>query len=440
MPDRIPPHNLIAERSVLGCQLIDAKQVDVVRELIGVKDFYSDIHSTIQKAIIAIVDSGTELDLITLSAHLESIGKLEECGWYGYLMELLDCVPFAIHAASHALIVAECSRRRKAIQIAERLMRDAFDMVKPESEVFNLAATSSAALAEMMAATDRNRPKPISQHVLTVIDTYSRGEIPSVRWGLPDIDDMIGGAMLGEMIVIGARPSHGKSLLGLQWLDEAAGRGIPGMIISEEMSASSLATRLLSSITVIPDSEWRADTQRIAFDAKQHFEGRAPILVAEKVSTAAGAERCIARAVKSHGVKIVAIDYVQLLQGEGSNKEQRVADVSSRMKNCAMKHDIVVLLLAQLNRQIENREAAAAHPQLADLRDSGGIENDADIVLFPFWPWKLNNEYGDRTEYRIYCRKNRNRGIGHPVIQMTINPGRQRIEGRVEVDEWERHK
>ena len=440
MPDdRIPPQNLIAERSVLGCQILGPEQVEVVREIIGVKDFYSDINGTIQASILAIFDSGGELDLITLAARLESDGKLQEVGGHGYLIELLESVPFAIHAASHAEIVAECSRRRAAIQIAEKLSRDAFDMSKPEADVLALAASSAGSLSEMISATDRNRPKPISQHVFNVIETFERGEVPTVWWGLPAIDEMIGGAMPGEMIVIGARPSHGKSLLGLQWLDEASAKGVPGLIISEEMSATSLATRLLSSLTVIPDSEWRSDTRRVAFDAKQHFENRAPIIVAEKVSTAAGAERCIARAVKSHGIKIVAVDYVQLLSGDGANKEQRVADVSTRMKNCAMKHDIVVLLLAQLNRQIENREAAAAHPQLADLRDSGGIENDADVVLFPFWPWKLNNDYEDRTEYRVYCRKNRNRGIGNPVIQMTINPSRQRLESRTEPDLWDRY-
>ena len=131
--------------------------------------------------------------------------------------------------------------------------------------------------------------------------------------------------------------------------------------------------------------------------------------------------------VRSHGVRIVAVDYIQLISGEGETKEQRVDDVSSRMKAAAMRHDIVLLLLAQLDRSIKSRDNP--QPQLADLRDSGGVENDADVALFPFWPFKFDDTYGDPSEYRIYCRKNRNRGIREHVIKLRILPDRQRIAG-----------
>jgi replicative DNA helicase len=423
---RLLPHDLIAEKSCLGCQVIDPTAVDIVREIISPSDFYLDSHQMVQRAILAIHDGGRALDIISLAAELASVGQLNDVGGNLYLVELLEAVPYSAHAAEHAGIIAQCSRRRAAIRIGQRLVEGAYDLGKPENEVLAIAASSAASLSELMAKTDKTKPRPLSEHVASVIETYKRGGTPTVRWGIPDIDAMIRGVAPGELVVIGGRPSQGKSMVGLQWLDEAAGHGIPSLMISEEMSAESLASRQILRMTSIPESEWSSQLDRVAFDSREHFAKRAPLLVAEKVSTAAAAERCIARAVKSHGVRIVGVDYAQLLEGSGDNKQERVADVSSRMKAAAMKHDIVVLLLAQLNREMEKRKPA--EPHLSDLRDSGGLEQDADIVLFPFWPFQLDDTYKHPTEYRVYCRKNRNRGIREHVIRLKFNAARQRLE------------
>ncbi len=423
----IPPQNLVAERACLASQMLDSSSVDVVRQFVCVDDFYSDIHRILQRSIFRICDDGGELDTVTLAADLESSGNLAEIGGAAYLIEVLEAVPHSAHAASYARLVAESSRRRSAIAIGRELVKQAFDATASEASLMESAVTAALKLSELLSRVERQRPRPLSEHVLDAIEGYRTGGAPSLEWGLPEIDRMIGGVMPGEMIVIGARPSHGKSLLGLQWLDEASKKGIPGLMISEEMSAASLATRSLASFSDIPADEWHLRSGKLTHDSKQHFSRRAPVVIAEKCATVAAAERAIERAVRTHGVRIVAVDYVQLLSGEGETREQRVADVSMRMKAAAMRHDVVLLLLAQLNRSIESRDNP--QPQLSDLRDSGGIENDADVAIFPFWPFKFDDTYGDSSEYRVYCRKNRNRGIREHVIKLRIVPERQRIEG-----------
>ena len=428
--NRLPPQNMTAEKSVLGCQLLDARMIDVVRDIISPADFYADIHATIQKAFNKLRESGADIDAFTVSQQLESTGDLQDIGGVPYIMELLEVVPIAAHAATYAKTVKDCSVRRKQISIATKLMEAAYDVTADRDEVVSLAVRSTEQLAETQSSGSFT---VMSDAVTEFIEGLERGVKPTLSVMIPEIDLATGGACPGEMIVIGARPSHGKSLFALQTLDEAASHGLPGLIISEEMGAASLAARMVSSITTIPSEEWMKDTDRLKFDAKEHFAGRAKIIIAEKCQTASGAEKAIAAAVRKFGVKIVAVDYAQLLKGDGDVEHERIGDVSRRMKAMATKYDLILLLLAQLNRGIEQRENAV--PGLADLRGSGSLEQDADIVLFPLWPWKLDPEHADPLEYRIYQAKNRNRGVDTAVVGMRIEPQRQRLKGST--PEWE---
>lgn len=420
---KIPPQNLVAERAVLGCQILDARKVDDVRDIISPSDFYYDTNGTIQKAILKLRDSGGDIDPVTLSEQLTATGDFQDIGGVHYLMELMDSVPHAEHATAYAKAVAACSRRRKQLAIGRKLMEAAYDMTSDDTQVSEAAIEAATNLADV---TPQGTLRIMSDVVAEVIDNLDAGIEPAVRVMIDAVDAATGGACPGEMIVVGARPSHGKSLFALQSLDCAAAAGWPGLIISEEMAAVSLASRMLSSITPLPHEEWAGDTRRLRFDAREHFSERAPIVIAEKCASAIGAERAIATAVRKYGVKIVAVDYAQLLKGSGDNEQERIGDVSQRMKAIAMKYDLIVLLLAQLNRGIESREDRT--PTLADLRGSGSLEQDADVVLFPLWPWKFDSSYADKFEYRIYQAKNRNREIGQAITQMRINPSRQRLD------------
>jgi KaiC/GvpD/RAD55 family RecA-like ATPase len=227
------------------------------------------------------------------------------------------------------------------------------------------------------------------------------------------------------MIIIGARPSMGKSMMTMQWLDCAAAQGVKTMIISEEMSAMQLAKRSMQVIMPVDVGGWASDLRRVNFEVQEHFATRAPLTIVESCGSIDAAERAIARGVKQLGIQMVAVDYAQLLKGDGHSRYDQVSDVSSRMKRVATKHKIVVLLLAQLNRATEGRPDPT--PLMSDLKGSGQLEQDADVILFLFWPSRAIADYPDPNEYRIYQAKNRNRGIGTAVIEMRINAARQTL-------------
>lgn len=427
---KLPPQNMTAEKSVLGSQILDARKIDTVGEIITPADFYADIHGKVQKALNKLRAAGADIDPVTLADQLQATGDLQDIGGASYLLELLETVPIAEHAEYYARIVKDHSRRREQIKVAQRLMEAAYDSTADHDEVAGVAMKAAEQLAQTQTT---DSLLLMSDAVSRFISNLEQGIKPSVNVMIPDIDQAIGGACPGEMIVLAGRPSHGKSLVALQSLDKAAENGWPGLIISEEMLALSLAIRAVSSITTIPSEEWMKETDRLRFDAREHFSSRAKVVIAENCRTASGAEKAIASAVRQHRVRIVAVDYAQLLKGDGDSEQERIGDVSQRMKAMALKHNLILILLSQMNRGIEAREDPT--PTLADLRGSGSLEQDADIVLFSIWPWQFTknsaNPYPDPLEYRIYQAKNRSRGIGSAVIQMRINPARQRIESAV---------
>lgn len=424
MTSKLPPHDVQAERRLLGCQLLEAHTIDQVRDIAQPSDFYVDTHATIQRALIKLRDSGADVDVALVAEQLQSTGDYDDVGGTHYLDEIMGSVPYTAHVKSYAKQVAKFARRRRQISIAQKLIESAYDVTADDVEAAEKAIQAATDLADITPASSVLRP--ISECVTELIDSMEQGTRLASKVMIPAVDEITGGACPGEMFVIGARPSHGKSLFALQSMDCAAANNWPGLIISEEMAALSLATRMLSTITALPSEQWLGESRRLKFDAREHFKNRANVYIAEKCATATGAERAITSAVRQFGIRIVAVDYAQLLKGSGDSEQERIGDVSQRMKAIAMKHDLVVLLLAQLNRNIELRDNP--EPGLADLRGSGSLEQDADVVLFPFWPFKLNESYEDKLEYRIYQRKNRSRGIPTSVLGMRINPQRQRLD------------
>lgn len=282
--------------------------------------------------------------------------------------------------------------------------------------------------ADWTPSGEAKRPTMVSllDTVQKVASQALAGGQKTLKVGIPEIDRAIDGVELGELVVIGARPSHGKSMMAMQWLDTAAAKGCPGLIVSEEMSALALARRSLLYLSDVPKSQWQAENARVVFDINEHFADRQEIYIAESCGTAENADKVIDEAVQRHGVKVVVVDYAQLLRGEGSNRYEQVTNTSVRLKQCAVRNNIVLLLLCQLSRDIDKRPDRA--PKNSDLRDSGQLEQDADVILFLQWPWKDAPTHDDPTEYRVYVAKNRNREIGEAIIQLRIRPNRQRLE------------
>jgi len=422
---RVPPQNLDAERSVLGCQLLNSDSIGPVAEVIGISDFFSDVHQTIQVAITTLHFLGSAVDAITVASQLETTRDLSDIGGPAYLAEVMATVPHSGNAVHYAGIVAECSRRRKAIEIGKQLIEKAFDMSASQTALLESTIKAGVELTGILNETSKNKPKTLESQIGTVIDTFAAGSVETIYCGIPEIDAAIGGVAPGELVIIGARPSHGKTMFGVQWMNNAAGCGLPGLILSEEMSATSLAARALQSITAIPKDNWGTSSDQLRFELREHFKGRAELQIADKCHNIGAIERVVARAVQTDGIRIICVDYAQLIKGDGGSKYEQVSDVSMRMKQLATKHNLIVLLLAQLSRKMEERPDST--PMLSDLRDSGQLEQDADVVLMPFWPFKFDESYADKNEYRIYHRKNRNRGNAQAMIELRITPERQQL-------------
>lgn len=264
------------------------------------------------------------------------------------------------------------------------------------------------------------------------LDTVERGEVIHVGAGIKDVDDSIDGIAWGEMCVIAARPSHGKSALVLQWLDAAIATGYDSLLISEEMSQIELGKRMTCHISRIHQSVWCPEiVPTLRSDIREHYATKAKLHVVENCNSIDTAELMIERAVLENKVKVVAIDYLQLLGSKSRNRYEEVSDISRRLKWAAKVNNIALIVACQLNREIEGRPDHT--PKTSDLRESGQIEQDSDLIIFAVWPHRFDPSLPEE-EYHLYIAKRRNGPIKKSKIITTFWPDRQRIGPFVKED------
>lgn len=243
--------------------------------------------------------------------------------------------------------------------------------------------------------------------------------------GISELDASIDGVNPGEVAVIAARPGHGKSALAFQWIDSAAEAGIAGLVISEEMSATEIGKRRLLTISNVNQKQWvPASVAHLREEVDEFYSLRAPVYVVENCTTIDRAEEVIDQFCSLHGVGIVAVDYLQLLGGRAGERYEIVTEISRRIKQCTRRNNVRTLLLSQLNREVEKRPDN--EPKMSDLRESGGIEQDADLILFAQWPHKFSSDIPE-NEYRIFAAKRRNGPIREGKIVTQFDPERQRF-------------
>jgi len=243
--------------------------------------------------------------------------------------------------------------------------------------------------------------------------------------GLPRVDFAIGGGLLpGEMMIIAGRPSHGKTMVGLQALDNISLTS-PVLMISEEMSITALSQRTICGVSLLPQADWNVHKKILAKELDEHLSKRRICAVAEACGTVARAVEAIAKAKKEEGIGAVIIDYLQLLRAPGSGRYEQITNVSLQLKQAAVHHDVAMIALCQLNRGVENRQTST--PRMSDLRDSGALEQDADIILFVEWLHRTKPDAHTKDEYRLLIAKNRNRAIMQSTIDCVFKPERQRI-------------
>lgn len=420
---QLPPQNIAAERATLSAVMLGNANFSTVENIIGAADFYVDLHAEMWLAMCDLVAAEQPCDPVTMAHALDSRGTLEEIGGMAYLNEIHETLPDGgLHrAVYYAGIVAECAKRRKAINIGRKLIEDAY---RGSEDAVEFATAAATKLAESLP-TKRRELRPLSEHVSELIDNMDAGIKPTRFDLIPEIDAQIGGSCDGEVVLIAAATSHGKTLMALQMLDCASIKGTAGGILSEEMSALSLASRSLAGFTSIRNEQWLENSHHLRIESRGYFAGRAPVIIAEKCFSIGRAEAEIARMVKQHGVKLVAVDYAQLIRGEGGNRVEKLADVSGRIKHAATKHEIRILLMAGLNRQISLRDDP--EPEMSDIEGTTAFAKDADVVLMPYYPFADDKSFADPMEFRIFHRKGRSRGIHLPMLLMSIDRERQRL-------------
>ncbi len=392
--DRIPPHSIEAERGVLGCVLLNPTEgVGTCFEHFtrGEDFFYDPRHQTIFSAIVELGDQQAAVDLVTLGARLQDKGLLEAVGGYAYLNALLDAVPSAANLGYYLTLVREKYLLRRLIQTCTRLVGEAYEEVTSVDAFLDRAEAEVLAVHhERKAATSRSIHELVDkamhriEHFLT-----HRGQLSGLATGFPDLDKKTNGLQAGEMIVIAARPSMGKTSLAMNIAEHVAvGSRLPVGVFSLEMTAEALVMRLLCSLARVNHHSLREgglaekDFVRLA-DATSQL-ARAPLYIDDTAGLTILQLRARARRMKErHDIKLFVIDYLQLLQSANPrrgdmNRAQEIAEISSGVKALAKELDVPVIVLSQLNRDLERERHRK--PRLSDLRESGAIEQDADVV------------------------------------------------------------
>jgi len=413
--ERSRPHNTEAEEAVLGSLIIDNNAIFDVAPFLRPQAFYREQNRWIYEAILELNNRRTSVDLITLTEELSRREQLEEIGGQSTIIGLMNAVPTSSNAEYYAHIIEAAALRRQYLDSASSIANLAYNQ---DLDIVEVADRAEQELFSIRLQRQTRELVPISDVAdayLKRLDELSmRGDdLVGVTTGFRDLDGLLHGLMRSDLIIVAARPSMGKTSLQLSIALSAAKQGKRVAIFSLEMSASQLFQRLLSSETQIDsqklrrgkisESEWvvtyeaagRLSSARIFID---DTPGATPMQVRTKAR----------RLHMEHGLDLVVVDYLQLMEGESSqrNRVQEVSEISRSLKGLARELDVPVLVASQLSRAVENRQDQ--RPKLSDLRDSGSIEQDADIVMFIYRDEMVNKESTHKNIAEIDVRKNRN--------------------------------
>jgi len=390
VPGRIPPQDLDAERAVLAAMLLSREAIGDALELIRPEDFYRESHERVYRAILALYDRNEPTDLISLRDELDRTESLEKVGGTGYLAELFEYTVTAANVKHHAKIVREKAVLRSLISTSTEIAAEAYDptnevqelLGKAEQKIFELAEGRISKTFEQV----REWVKPTMESFLDLKENHRH--ITGIESGFSDVDRLTAGWQRSDLVVIAARPSMGKTALCLNFASHVALElNEPVAIFSLEMSAQQLTQRLLCSEAKVNMHDARtgkirdAQVQRLTHAASRLT--RAPIYIDDTPGITVLQMRAKARRLKAQlGLSLVVVDYLQLMQADAKaeSRQQEIASVSRGLKALAKELDVPVLTGSQLSRAIESR--TDRRPLLSDLRESGSIEQDADIVAF----------------------------------------------------------
>ena len=416
--DRQPPQDLAAEQSVLGGMLLSKDAIADVVEILRPEDFYRPAHQTIYECIIDLYGRGEPADPVTVSAELERRGELMRVGGAPYLHTLISTVPTAANAAYYAEIVADKAVLRRLVEAGTRIVQlgyhgaDGADV----SEIVDRAQATIYEVTERSTGEDFVPLEELLQPTMDEIDAIaSRGGVTlGVPTGFADLDAATNGLHPGQMIVVAARPGLGKSTLGLDFARSCSIRhGMTSVVFSLEMSRSEIVMRLLSAEAKIRLSDMRSgrmsdeDWARLARRMSEISE--APLFIDDSPNLTMMEIRAKARRLKQrHDLKLIVLDYLQLMTStrKVESRQQEVSEFSRQIKLLAKELEVPVVAISQLNRGPEQR--TDKRPMLADLRESGSIEQDADLVILLHRPDAFERDDPRAGEADLILAKHRN--------------------------------
>jgi replicative DNA helicase len=420
---RVPPHNIEAEQSVLGSLMLDKDAIIKIADLLKIGDFYKDDHNDIYKVMLELYEDREPIDVLSISNKLDERKILERVGGSSYLASLVGTVPSSSHIVHYAKVVQKKALLRRLISAASEILEAGFRESDDVEKIMDEAEQKLFAVSQKYIKQDFVPIRSVLEAAFNRIDELHKhgDQFRGIPTGFPDLDNILAGLQKSDLVILAARPSVGKTSLALDLARHAAVREkVPVGIFSLEMSSDQLVDRMLSAEANV--DLWRLRTGRLKADGENNDFQRigeamgilseAPIFIDDTASANIMEMRTMARRLQAeHKLGLIIIDYLQLMEGRGGeNRVQEISEISRGLKNLARELNIPVIALSQLSRAVESRSPQI--PKLSDLRESGSIEQDADVVLFLYREDREKPDTPNKGIVKIIIAKHRNGPVG----------------------------
>ncbi len=429
---RLPPQNIEAEMSVLGSLMLDKDAIIKIADLVRPEDFYKDAHRLIYEMMLELFEEREPIDVLSLSNKLEEKKEIEKVGGASYLTELVNSVPTASNIVHYAKVVQKKSLLRKLISTASDILELGYQEAEDVEKILDEAEQKLFKVSQKYVKADFVPIKTYLESAFNRIDELHKGDkdLRGVPTGFADLDNILAGFQKSDLIILAARPSIGKTSLALDIARHVALKNkIPVGIFSLEMSSDQLVDRMLSAEGRV--DAWRMRTGRLKSGGDEDdFQkigeamgvlSEAPIYIDDSARANVMEMRTMARRLQAeHNLGLIIIDYLQLMEGRSSdNRVQEVSEISRSLKGLARELNIPVLALSQLSRAVESRSPQV--PKLSDLRESGSIEQDADVVLFLYREDREKPETPNKNVIQVIVSKHRNGPLGTTNLYFNDN-------------------
>ena len=421
---RVPPQNIDAERSVLGSLMLDKDAIIKVANLMRVGDFYKDDHNLIYEAMLELYEKREPIDVLSLSNRLEEKNQLEKIGGSSYLTGLVNSVPSSSNVEHYAKVVQKKSTLRKLITISSEIVELGYKEEEDVEKLLDTAEQKLFSVSQKYIKQDFVSIKSILETAFNRIDKLHKGgnKLRGIPSGFPDLDNILAGFQKSDLVILAARPSIGKTSLALDLARQIATKQkVPVGIFSLEMSSDQLIDRMLAAESGV--DLWRLRTGRLkSGEGDDDFQrigeamgtlSEAPIFIDDAGSANIMEIRTMARRLQAEqNVGVLIVDYLQLMEGRsgGDNRVNEISEISRSLKQLAKELNIPIIALSQLSRAVESRNPQI--PKLSDLRESGSIEQDADIVMFLYREDREKPDTPNKNIVEVHIAKHRNGPVG----------------------------